>query len=318
METTSKPGTNPAADGTITPCPIVVCTDNNYAQYVLPLFQSIVCNTRLDLAFFVIYSKLTEENRDRIARIVRQGNSSHTIEFIEFDFFTWCRKTPFKPEDFRPFRNTKDCYDNYSRLFLSQLFFRERGIRYLLYLDVDIVVNRCIDPLFTETARIDLMGAVQDGDKLKNQEKGGKYINSGVLLLDLKAIDEFDFTHKALAYDQANRDHMKYFDQDIINGIIPPDRLYMLDDIYNFQDNNPRRLKDAVILHYTGTKPWNKNYMWRKKKCIWYTYHLASRLALHGFVPGRATFLLINTAVTIVRPLLNIAKGIRKHLLPGA
>lgn len=51
MDTTLK-SVDAAAGGTVKPCPIVVCTDNNYARYALPLFQSIAVNTAQDLSFF--------------------------------------------------------------------------------------------------------------------------------------------------------------------------------------------------------------------------------------------------------------------------
>ncbi|MBQ8708265.1 MAG: hypothetical protein IJ523_09290 [Succinivibrionaceae bacterium] len=266
--------------------------------------------------FFVIHSRLDDDNRRRIEKVAT-ASGRHTVEFIEFDFLAWCRKTPFRPEDFRPFRNTRDCYDNYSRLFLSQLFYRERGIPYLLYLDVDIVVNGSLDTILSFIPEIDLMGAVTDDDRIRNRQSGGRYINSGVLLLNLMAIDEFVFTYKALAYDQANRDHMKYFDQDIINGVVPAGRLYPLDCKYNLQDGDSPNLKEAVILHFTGAKPWNRNYMWRKKKRIWYAYHLSSWMALLGFAPGRGTARLIYAAIMAIRPLLNTAKRLRKHLVSG-
>lgn len=69
------------------------------------------------------------------------------------------------------------------------------------------------------------------------------YINSGVLLLNLKALHEFGFMQKALDMAAERAGDLVYFDQDIINMIISTDQKTIYDVSFNTQSNSPDEIK---------------------------------------------------------------------------
>ena len=170
----------------------------------------------------------------------------------------------------------------------------------VIYLDADIIVHRDLSALY----EADLGGAAAGGvldmvfySRLGREVAEGRstladylvslgldpstpeYVNSGVLVLDLKQLREMDFSNAALAAFESR--HFEYGDQCMINCVLAG-RMALLDPRWNATAQNhahpsrwrflpPALKRDALaqrasywVTHYTGPrKPWSSATDWR-------------------------------------------------------
>lgn len=305
MEEKSETGLQ-GSDGS-TVFSVVVCSSNQYSHYVPPLFESILLNCTSSLRFFVICSHIDDSNKQSIRRIVAQKDGC-SVAFVHFDFLSEVKATGLT-EEFPSFRNS---YDTYSRLFLTKLLFRDLGVERVLYLDIDMVVSGPLDPLFRHYFHDRLIGAVLDSGAGREQGIPEGYFNTGMLLLNLRRLEEFDFTGKALKCFTENRGKLRFFDQDILNMLIPQDEIDYVDEVFNMQFSSADRVRKGVILHFTGPdKPWSAKCAWRYKKCMWKKYQILSSLFLRGCRVTPVTERLIHYVLVIARPLLGLVRKLK-------
>ena len=191
-------------------CNIVVCTNSNYAKYIPVLFHSISFYTKKAIAFYVVYSSITEDQKSRIKDNI-SINPENTIEFIEFDTENELRKVE-KDKKFTPVAGS---FDAYTRLFLTEILYVRRNVSRVLYLDIDIVANKPLEPVFESLKTEKLLGGVLDSDAEYMSDMREHYINSGVLLLNLKALHEFGFMQKALDLAAERAGELDYFDHNV-------------------------------------------------------------------------------------------------------
>lgn len=110
--------------------------------------------------------------------------------------------------------------------------------------------------------------------------EGSKYINAGVMLMNLQLLREVQDVQAVFDYIRENREKLYLLDQDILNGMYGGSTLaidallYNLDDRYLLNHNlltRPSRHVDmdwvkenVVIVHYCGkSKPWKADYKGR-------------------------------------------------------
>lgn len=175
----------------------------------------------------------------------------------------------------------------YFRLALSDLL--PMDVEKILYLDVDMIVNRDISDLYNTELDKSIFGVVEDimpNDEIRVTllkevfNKGHKYFNSGMLLINvsewrkkynlkyyleiLKSID-----YKVLAPDQ-----------DLLNYVHSNEVKYLDGDKYNVfcgishcLGKNYEEIKEnAYIIHFTGTKPWDSNCLHFDIEMLWWDY----------------------------------------------
>lgn len=172
----------------------------------------------------------------------------------------------------------------------------------VLYLDADVIVLRDIAELYRSDLGGKAVGGVADlgmyirtrrgkihGDpRCADYFKGlgldlqqSDYVNSGVLVMDLRALRDLNFSAKALAFSNEHGTRLITMDQCLTNVILAG-RIARLDPRWNAFGhvmNQPRhhhylsrrlqpglRLQenDPWLVHYTGgNKPWNSADVWR-------------------------------------------------------
>jgi lipopolysaccharide biosynthesis glycosyltransferase len=158
----------------------------------------------------------------------------------------------------------------YARLLIGDLL--PADLVRVLYLDCDIVCTGGIAPLWRLAAALPALGAVPD--RVSEPWKGllglpaeAGYFNTGVLLINLDAWRQQRLGQRLCHWvaehaERLRTDRHTIADQDAINvclqGLITP-----LPECWNLQVGRtsgplaPERLKDGVMLHYTGEhKPW--------------------------------------------------------------
>lgn len=176
--------------------------------------------------------------------------------------------------------------ETYYRLFAAQLL--PQDVNRVLYLDPDLVVVRSIDRLYRTDFQGNLFAAAShqfgpmqwlNRTRLR-MPAGSKYVNAGVMLMNLSLLREIQDLPAVFDYIRENREKLYLLDQDILNGLYGGSTLaldallYNLDDRYLFHHNlltRPSRHVDldwveenAVIIHYCGkSKPWKADYKGR-------------------------------------------------------
>lgn len=229
--------------------------DNNYAVYTGVSIASILKNSKEDesLHFFIIESCISDENKQKILNLKKIKNFEITfirVDESEFKEFTCIKTTNYLPAA------------SFYRLKIPALV---RNVDKILYLDPDTIVNKSLADLYDTDIENYIMGGVFDiGYKKLGKRIGLKgnefYINSGVLLINLKKCREENFEEKLIQCAKENMDIFILGDQDLINKCYAGQILH-LSGKWNVQVVNLCSRSDYSqnfnILHYTGgAKPW--------------------------------------------------------------
>jgi len=172
----------------------------------------------------------------------------------------------------------------YLRLALHQIL---PGVDKILYLDVDVLVQGSLWPVWQTDLGDHILAAVKGPVNLSDkwawnsdrpywdllEGMQGRYINSGVLLMNLAQIRRRQLDRQ---WEELGRRKLYYQDQDILNITCKDDIVYLPpaynrlaymqeEDYYRFveeglctQEEYEEAMKAPVILHYAGDKPWNR------------------------------------------------------------
>lgn len=240
--------------------PIFFSIDDGFAPFLSAALASAVenCSKERTYKAIILHQGVSEKNKVRLSAL---ATDNFQIEFVEmqkglesitnrssncmrFDFFT---------------------LTIYFRLFIASMFPEyDKGI----YIDSDVVVLGDLAQLFDMNLGENLIGACADKSvvdvdifaRYMEQAVGinrHKYINSGVLLMNLKALREQKFDKHFLSL--LNEYHFESVapDQDYLNAICK-DRILYLDeawDVMPCEGHTP--VQNAKIVHYNlFSKPW--------------------------------------------------------------
>ena len=181
----------------------------------------------------------------------------------------------------------RDYYSNatYYRVLIPNLYPEYDKV---LYLDADIVILDDIAKLYNKRINDYLIAGVSEhwfdryrelqeyAEKVIGVSSYKKYINAGIMLMNLKELRELKFEEKFIHL----LENVKYVfaqDQDYFNRICKG-RIKYLNECWNasgyiYDKRNPK------IIHYTVYKPWqlidmpNSEYFWKyAKKTVFYDY----------------------------------------------
>lgn len=160
----------------------------------------------------------------------------------------------------------------YLRLMMLEVL--SPAIQRVLYLDVDVIVNGDLRPLWNTDMGDHVCAAVVDpgvdADAFATQyelSKPGRYFNAGVLLFDLTKLRGKHFLEQAIAILEDPTVHLEFADQDALNIVLwnqwlPVDpcwnfqRKFLYDDFAAWKSLNPKTREPAII-HFTERyKPW--------------------------------------------------------------
>lgn len=150
---------------------------------------------------------------------------------------------------------------NYLRLFLDELL---AGFDRAVYLDSDISPLTDVSPLFAMEPRTAPIIAAHDLHTMVDatyRERlniSGPYFNSGVLVLDLKAIRAERIFAQALRWGLDNPENCLMVDQDALNAVLDG-RWQTLDWRWNATNYLSGVMpKEPFIRHFAGNKPWTQ------------------------------------------------------------
>ncbi len=240
--------------------PVFFTIDNGYAPFLAVALRSAIRNASPERQYkaIILHQDLNEENCRRLK----------TLETANFKIELTPMRANFEALDDRMSNRLRCDYFTltiYFRLFIPAMFPQyDKGI----YIDSDVVVADDLAKLFDTDLGGNFIGACNDlsiadipplvaytenAVGVKKEE----YINSGVLLMNLKKMRECDFEGHFL--NLLNTYHFDSIapDQDYINAICNG-KIHYLDEAWDAMPNDAKPpLAHPAIIHYNlFSKPW--------------------------------------------------------------
>jgi lipopolysaccharide biosynthesis glycosyltransferase len=243
---------------------IFFCADRKYLPFTAVTMTSVLANATPDSrqVFHLISADINEED----IAVLRTLNS---LKECAVELHT------IRAEDFSAWQKMDFGYISLGCLYRFKILdFVPQGVEKVLYLDGDMIVTGPLDDLFAENLDGYAAGAVEEKGAFQTQNlhlKGGRYFNSGMLLLNVKALAQHDILAEALAYYRENHEHIVSHDQDILNGMWD-EKVKFLAQKYNVP-SFVKHFANPLVIHYTGfvKKPWHA-YCRHPQKNVWLKY----------------------------------------------
>lgn len=244
--------------------PIFFSIDDGYAPFLSVALNSIIKNASksYDYKLIVLYKELSEQNRRKIARLAADN---FEIQFVPMED----RLDGITDRTSIRLRCDYFTFTIFFRLFIPAMFPEyDKGI----YLDSDVVVPGDISELFHTELGDNFIGAVADHsvvdipplakyiERAVGIEKH-HYINSGVLLMNLKHLREARLDQRF--FELLNTYHFECIapDQDYLNALCSGKIVYLppcwdaMPLAIPVDDSEP--VKEPKLIHYNlFSKPW--------------------------------------------------------------
>lgn len=255
--------------------PIFYTVDNNYIPYLSVSIESLIDNTndKNNYKIFIIHEDLT---KDSIMKIKKLEKNNISIEFINMEDII----KPLKEKLNVMVTKTHFPITVYFRLFIPTMF---DGYDKGIYIDSDTVLNADIAELYAYDLKDNLFGGIVDKSVLDTpfvhhyEQYSGisryKYINSGVLLMNMKKLRDVNFENKFLYI--LNKYDFEVVDPDqvYINNL-SKDRILYIGEEWNAMPVKGRKgLDNPKLIHYNlFLKPWHyddveyQEYFWKYAK----------------------------------------------------
>lgn len=242
--------------------PIFFSVNDAYSPFLATAIHSIRENASPDFRYHIhiLTDVISEENRRKLSAL---GTDSFCIEFHPLSRLL--RSLPAVEKLSQHCFGAFSSLTIYFRLFIPELFPQyDKGI----YLDADLVVPGDISWLYREPLGRRLVGAVADYSIQKIapfmqyiDEYVGvdhkNYVNSGVLLLNMKRLREVDLSGRFLSWVEKYGLETVAPDQDYLNALCW-DGIQYLDPDWNAMPSECLSVMDnPQIIHFNlASKPW--------------------------------------------------------------
>lgn len=212
-----------------------------------------------ELNIYLIHENLSDDSIKDITDFVEKYKIGN-INIIKFDSSTI--DLPLREGHAITGHITKEAY---FRLYAP--FYLPEDMDRILYLDCDIICNGSIDNFYNQDFDDNIFVACRNTD-LDNSlyierlslPSDYIYVNSGVLLFNLKEYKKYTSIEKLNNFISENRDILDFQDQDVVNKMFH-ERIKEGDIFYNFQIGMLLYTENGILVHYTGPiKPWSEKY----------------------------------------------------------
>lgn len=226
---------------------IVYASNENYIRHMAASMVSLFVKNRWDreLYVYVLSMGISGESRKRLEKMA--AGYKRRIRWVELDNI---RERFDFGVDTRGFDISA-----MGRLFVGSLL--PEHVEKVLYLDCDTVVGASLEELWNTDLDGRVLGAVMEPtiyEPVKQEIGFGErdaYVNSGVLLIDLKQWRDRAVEQKLLEFYRNKRGSLFACDQDTINGSLKG-QIYFLSPRYNFFTNY-RYFSYRELIRYSPT-----------------------------------------------------------------
>lgn len=259
---------------------IVTAVDENYIYPLAVMLKSLELNLKNTCAVnvFILYSSVIIKLRNEI-------NCSHDSEKMRIK---WVKISHYKINKLKVDGHIS--VTTYYRLLIEEMFDTADKV---IYLDADLVVNRCISELWNTDFNGSHLLAVPNASKKSGYVSGerglpaykvlgipkdSRTFNAGVMIMNLKLWRRDHISSKVLKYLKEYHDYVLWWDQDGLNAILY-EKWKPLSAVWNVMTNHlvtfstwndsllskkeyQNVLHQPAIVHYAGpSKPWHTNYV---------------------------------------------------------
>lgn len=253
---------------------IVFGLDDNYVMPTGVAMTSVCVNNETeDIMFHLISTGLKEHNKRSLQKIADKYSKKIRYYEVDDNMLSSCPMG-------LPGQCSYVSIATYLKLFIVNVL--PSDIEKVLYLDGDLVVRNSLSKLWnvdiSNCALAGVRDAISDDIRLYNRlqyDISFGYINTGVLLLNLKYWRENCILKKCLEYMFKYPDRLVFKEQDVLNSALKHEKIFLPlrynvhadffskeSKIYfrrDFWKELKEAIKDPVILHYvTYPKPWLK------------------------------------------------------------
>lgn len=198
---------------------VVYCTDDNFVDVCCVSIISLLENKgREQVYIYIIDNSISQKGKEKILQIVNKFVDAY-LEFLLFPKLE--ESLPVKVK----YDKTHLSISTFGRLFIGNLL--NKQIEKIIYLDCDTVVLKNLKELFEFDLKGYVIGGVDDCKSKRYRQVLGlsstaKYINAGVLLIDLKKWREEECEKKIISYIERYNGKIHFEDQGAINAAINP------------------------------------------------------------------------------------------------
>ncbi|MBE6784330.1 MAG: glycosyltransferase family 8 protein [Ruminococcaceae bacterium] len=261
---------------------ILVTLNSGYIGPLSVMLKSIMINNpEEEFDLFVAHSSLTDEDFAIIQKVIDKNRT--TVHPIVVPSSLMENAPVLK-------RISKETY--YRLLVLDII---PQSVDKILYMDPDIVVNNSLKKLY-EIPMGDAIVAgaghtapiVETYNKLRlDMPKKSRYVNAGVLMLNLEEMRKFCTTQDIFDYIAKNIKKLYLSDQDVINGMFGGRTVYFDTYVFNLDERVFKRnrkididwvRKNTSVIHYNGSqKPWKSEYKGKLAEFYFYYKKLADK-----------------------------------------
>ena len=193
---------------------VAYSTDDNYAQHTGVSIASLLENNEEfdDIVIYVLGNNLSMDNKSNLSII--SGNFNRKIVFIKIAELL--NKLPLHI-------NNSIALSAYARLFLASVV--SPDVEKILYIDCDSIINKSLKELWQIDITSYCTAGVVDVTCPDSKEKIGInesdiYINSGVVLLNLKKWRENEIEKKLIDFIKKYDGKVFHHDQGALNGVL--------------------------------------------------------------------------------------------------
>ena len=252
--------------------PIFYTVDNSYVPYLAVSILSLIDHTSKDTEYniHIIYENLDNEAINKLKSLEKENV---TLEFLSMEE----KIKPLKEKLSVMIKKTHFPITIYFRIFLPLLFpMHDKGI----YIDSDTVLNADIKEFYNIDLKDNLFGGCVDKSVFDTPIaeyyesysgiKKEKYINSGVLLMNMKKLRDIEFENRFI--DILSKYDFEFVepDQAYINNLSYGHILYIDDEWNAMPTQGKKGMENPKLIHYNlFLKPWHyadvgyKEYFWK-------------------------------------------------------
>lgn len=292
---------------------ILISMNKSFVKYAKDMLYSLSSNNNEFLDIYLMYNNIDQKLISKFQIFIEKkcNGKLHLIKFNE------------KKLKNMPVTNGGKAFfglEAYNRLFCQ--YFLPESVDRILYLDVDVIVDKNLSELYNMDFEDNMYIACRDlsGIKDNEQERLGldkeyQYVNSGVLLINVRKLREKYDINTLLSFIENNKSKLVYPDQDILNlffykeiKLISNKYNYVIKDVAHLTEN----IDEICIYHYAGCeKPWKASGGIHKKYCIPYYYNLFKQKKFFKLI----YLYFIHILYLVCRKLKSILNRIRKGVV---
>lgn len=260
---------------------IAVATNQKFVRYLSVMLVSLFENNKeQDICIYLMSMDITEEQKGEILQLA--DSYGQTICFLRMDSEMFPEELP---------ASELFTLEAYFRLALPDLMPKE--VERVLYLDVDIIVNSSLAEFYgmdfagkslcvcRDVAAI-TENVIEESPLFAElrEQRDFVYFNSGVLLMNLSKLRETVSLKYFVEQAMRVKEHLRFFDQDLLNYLFYGDVLFVDEERYNLFARTAYNIgytyeqvkEQAVILHYAGPKPWRHEEVRYELERFWWEY----------------------------------------------